>query len=676
MHKLFKLGCDAPSRDRGKIIQNRHHCRNNIKLHASNAITLHRNVKSEPGRECLSLDTKKDNKIKTGGCKKRGRKKNVLLQNCVGCKLKCFYFNARSIINKRDELELYVFQENPDIIGITETWATDSIGDSELNLDGYTMLRKDRVPGVKLKGGGVLLYIKNIFNVVLREDFSSTNFPESIWCDLEIGGEKTLVGVCYRPPDSNRIQDEAMFGDFCRASNEKVLIMGDFNFADLDWSKPETLDDSHSLINCLNDNFLVQCVDSATRGTNYLDLIFVSEENMIENLVVGELFDTSDHQIIRWNFVACKENIKTVDNKPIHNYFKADYEKIREEATLMDWSEIVKGEDCNADFDRFKSALLTIRNQWVPCKKSNNSKCKWVNRGVIKCRRAKFKAWAKYKEDKSQVNFDRYKNKLQKSRNKNREAKRSYENKLANNIKNDCKSFFAYVRSKQRTKDKVGPMKDSTGRIIVEDEEAANLLNDYFSSVFTIEDCSNIPEPVSFFDRSLLGEGLIGIEVTDEIVENKLKNLNVNKCPGLDGVHPKMLFELRQIVAKPLARLYRCSLDSGLVPKEWKEAGVTPLFKKGTKSDAQNYRPVSLTSIVCKTMEAILKDAILAHLDRFSLIRTSQHGFTKGRSCLTNLLEFLDTVTSKLDEGEPVDVIYLDFAKAFDKVPYQRLFKK
>ena len=75
-------------------------------------------------------------------------------------------------------------------------------------------------------------------------------------------------------------------------------------------------------------------------------------------------------------------------------------------------------------------------------------------------------------------------------------------------------------------------------------------------------------------------------------------------------------------------------------------------------------------------MESILKDAMLAHLEKFSLIRQSQHGFTKGRSCLTNLLEFLGKVTAGVDEGDPVDVIYLDFAKAFDKVPYQRLVKK
>ena len=90
-----------------------------------------------------------------------------------------------------------------------------------------------------------------------------------------------------------------------------------------------------------------------------------------------------------------------------------------------------------------------------------------------------------------------------------------------------------------------------------------------------------------------------------------------------------------------------------MVPNAWKEAGVTPLFKKGKKYDRQNYRPVSLTSIVCKILESIIKDAMLGHLNKFSLIRGSQHGFTTGRSCLTNLLEFFEEVSSKIDEGKP-----------------------
>src|SRR5215813_148701 len=127
---------------------------------------------------------------------------------------------------------------------------------------------------------------------------------------------------------------------------------------------------------------------------------------------------------------------------------------------------------------------------------------------------------------------------------------------------------------------------------------------------------------------------------------------------------------------KPLAEIFQLSVNSGMIPRDWKDASVSPLFKKGNKSEPENYRPVSLTSVVCKILESIIKDSIIEHLDKFSLLKASQHGFVSGKSCLTNLLEFFEEVTSMLDNGNAVDILYLDFAKAFDKVPHQRLIKK
>ena len=156
----------------------------------------------------------------------------------------------------------------------------------------------------------------------------------------------------------------------------------------------------------------------------------------------------------------------------------------------------------------------------------------------------------------------------------------------------------------------------------------------------------------------------------------KLAKLKVDKSPGVDGIHPKLLFELRHELAKPIAELFIKSLNQGDVPRDWRDASITALFKKGNRSDPGNYRPVSLTSIICKIMESIIKDKIVEHLQKFKLLNDSQHGFIKGKSCLTNLLEYLENVTKVLDEGDPLDVIYLDFAKAFDKVPHKRLIKK
>ena len=117
-------------------------------------------------------------------------------------------------------------------------------------------------------------------------------------------------------------------------------------------------------------------------------------------------------------------------------------------------------------------------------------------------------------------------------------------------------------------------------------------------------------------------------------------------------------------------------MDEGIVPDDWRFANVSPIYKKGSRSQVSNYRPASLTSQVCKVFEAIVRDDIMEHLLMNKLVRSSHHGFLWGRSCLSNLLTFLDKVTELVDHGYAVDAIYLDFAKAFDKVPYVRLMHK
>jgi hypothetical protein len=107
-------------------------------------------------------------------------------------------------------------------------------------------------------------------------------------------------------------------------------------------------------------------------------------------------------------------------------------------------------------------------------------------------------------------------------------------------------------------------------------------------------------------------------------------------------------------LAAPLAVVMRKSLQEGSVPEDWRTANVVPIYKKGPKSEPGNYRPISLTSVTCKLMEGILKDQIVKHLERQGLIRATQHGFMRGRSCTTNLLTFFEKITAELDSGKVI----------------------
>ena len=188
---------------------------------------------------------------------------------------------------------------------------------------------------------------------------------------------------------------------------------------------------------------------------------------------------------------------------------------------------------------------------------------------------------------------------LNKSVAENRKAKGNFESKLADNIKQDSKSFFAYVNAKRKSSNKVGPIRDAEKNLIDCNKQTADYLNDYFSSVFVEEGEQNIPTPVEFFSGET-SEALVDIEITKDIVLNKLGNIDTGKSQGPDQIHGKLLFELRNELAEPLSKVFKLSLDTGNIPQDFRDAIVTPLFKKGSKAKVQNYRPVSLTSIVGK----------------------------------------------------------------------------
>ena len=163
------------------------------------------------------------------------------------------------------------------------------------------------------------------------------------------------------------------------------------------------------------------------------------------------------------------------------------------------------------------------------------------------------------------------------------------------------------------------------------------------------------------------------IDILTESVEKKLNKLKPFSAPGPDSISPTMLKELSNVLSFPLAIIFQKSLNEQYVPTDWKQANVTPIFKKGSTFDPGNYRPVSLTSVVCKVMESLVRDSIVDHLNLNDLLFHTQHGFINKRSCLTNLLEYFEKITELVDNGNCVDILYLDFAKAFDKISHLKL---
>ena len=333
---------------------------------------------------------------------------------------------------------------------------------------------------------------------------------------------------------------------------------------------------------------------------------------------------------------------------------------------------------------QLKNRLLDLRNKHVPIQKIDGTPT-WKSKSSIPidetlqnaikekkiCDRKRSANKGSRTAIEQRMKFTKANNKVRRLM---RKAKRKFERDIAKKAKSNPKSFWSFIRSRLKTKAGVGPLladnADKTSTKF-DDNDKANILQNQFCSVFTKEPDGTLPH---FPKRT--DEIVSMLSVSEIMVYNVIKELNLGKSFGPDEMHPRFLFELKDEISKPLAFIFEQTLQQGSLPIDWRNAFVSPIFKKGAKNKAENYRPISLTSIVCKIMEKIIKDTVLKHLVDNNLLSAKQFGFLSGRSTVTQLLKFLNECAEKVAKGEVVDTIYMDFAKAFDKVPHRRLLKK
>ena len=386
----------------------------------------------------------------------------------------------------------------------------------------------------------------------------------------------------------------------------------------------------------------------------------------------------SDHKSVKFHITY---NLNPKLNNVIRrfNFSKANVVDLQKYIADIRWDLLFRDSSVEQMVAYFNTIINDAQNKFIPLYKPGHENISkypsWWNTSLHLATKHKNKLYRKYRNNSTTRTLYDFRAQRHVVKKLVKKSKFEYEINLSKEIKNNPKRFYSYVNSKKVVRESVSSIEKSDGSITGDPNEIAEALNDHFTSVFTVHRRDTVPieknNEISN-DETVIPE----LEINESDIVEALSRIKPNKSSGPDGIQARVVLALKDVLVQPLSLIFNKSMDEGIVPHSWKCANVTPIFKKGRKHLAGNYRPISLTSIISKLLENIVRDRITAHLEQNSIIRESQHGFRMHKSCVTNLLDFYHRTAVNLDEFKSVDIIYLDFQKAFDKVPHKELLIK
>ena len=600
--------------------------------------------------------------------------------------LMCYYTNTDSLLNKRHELKVIISTHKPDVLMITETLpknASTPPDKAEFAIDNYELYYNHEDSNCHR---GVCIYVHQ--SLKSKRILQCESCPESVWCEINLQKNDTLIlGSVYRSPNANPANNETINSFLMNLSARKpthLLISGDFNYPEINWENgySQTNEDHRAskFLNTVYDSYLIQHVDQHThfrsdQEPTLIDLLLTNEEEMVNGIQYLPPLGKSHHSGLLFQYMCYNNPTRNASlREKIYQYHAGKYAEMNQELNQFDWGSVLEGKSAEESWCLFEDLIQKMVEKYVPKRRVRDDGSRpppWMNNAIREKSKDK---WAAYwemrrnRDDPSRRHYAKIRNQLKWLV---RKTVKNYEKSVAAEAKTNPKAFYAYVKSKTKVQSSIPDIETVNG-LTKTDTEKAEAMNQFFTSVFTKEDLHSIPQPTNYFKD----DALTDIEITEDIVRKKLMELNQNKSAGADNQHPRVLKEIADTIVTPVTIIYNKSLDEGYLPQVWRDANITPIHKKGNKAISNNYRPVSLTSILCKTLESIIKDDIIAFLKKYNLLYKFQHAFIGKRSCTTQILEALDCWTKLLEAGEAIDVVYLDFAKAFDKVPHRRLIKK
>ena len=550
-----------------------------------------------------------------------------------------------------------------------------------------------------------MLYVHDTLVVTDTEHYED-RYHNMVMCYVK--SCNTVIATVYRPPGPeapgwkmllDRLQAK-IDGLSEGGTTPDLYIVGDFNYPEADWESGNREGSSSSrgneLLEFIDYNFLTQVVNKPTRAGNVLDLVFTNVPRYVMEVTVKDTL-ASDHKLVEvqlgYNMVG-NANEEALPPDPYSfravDYHNADFEKMKLQLGEVQWEEM--WDLCDGDLAKFLELMRLIVLQTTllnsPLKEDKTmatSRRRRANRHiyVMKRKRRKLNARIRALESenpgsrkldhlKSEVGLLCYSIQEGTLHKLDKREKRAVET-----IKKNPKFFFSYAKRLQKTKSTIPVLRDENDILVQDPAIKAELLQAQYQKVFSNPDDADLAQCMS--NPGLpqgSSQGFSEFSFTKDDIIEALDELDPYSAAPEGDIPAKILKACKLQLAEPLQLFWYESFSRGCIPDELKLQHITPIYKKGDRTNPANYRPVSLTSHVMKTFERVVRKYLVEYLENGGFLHDNQHGFRKKRSCMTQLLSHIDQIYQSLNSNEEVDVIYLDFAKAFDKVDHSILLAK
>lgn len=598
------------------------------------------------------------------------------------------HLNVRSLLNKIDEIRLLFKSNKAHIISFSETWLDCSISDSEIEIQNYTIIRKDR----NRKGGGVCGYIRSDICFNVRTDLDNAHI-EAVWLDILLPKTKPLlVGILYRPPTQSVFYDrlEETCSSAIDHGKRETILIGDWNTNML--KKDSSIYKAFSVFcNLFSLHQLIsQCTRVSPTSQSIIDLVLTSDKSNISNSGAID-YGISDHAIIyctrktRRPVINCHHTVKI---RSMRNY---NNESLLHELGKLDLSRVLKMTSADEAWCYFKFMFLRAINQLAPVKsvRFKTRSEPWINAAIIEAITARNDSLQEYRKKKDEASFGLFK-KLRNVVNRLiKKAKLEYYNDIIAENKDDPQKLWKSLkqlgyRNKLKTRT-LNMNLNSEGTLTSDKSLVAGIFNNFFTTIASTL-VNKLPSPSgrygedhveSFYKRlGVRTDDFHFNEVSEEVVLLKLRALKPSKATGIDNIPSRFIRDAAELISPFITHIINLSIKEGHVPHDFKQARVIPLHKKGSKLEPGNYRPVSILSSISKIMERVIFEQIDSYLASRELLFEFQSGFRKSHSTDTCLLFLTDHIRKEVDSGKYCGMVMLDLQKAFDTVNHDVLLCK